>query len=145
MFTLNYKLQRFRDLNLLQHFMIIYKENGGCLFYHPFKEDEIQFDLISGFISAMSSMYGEFTGDGTRETIESLKYQGMTLNGFNGKYIVGVLISEGTFSTSFSLKDFIESFELRYEAALKNWMGIIDHFEPDWIVEQLYDALGYYS
>ena len=125
--------------------MIIYKENGACLFYHPFKEDEIQSDLISGFISAMSSMYGEFTGDGTRETIQSLKYQGMTLNGFNGKHVVGILISEGTMSTTFNLNEFIESFELRYEDSLKDWMGVIDFFEPDWIVEHLYTSLSYSS
>jgi len=125
--------------------MIIYKGSGICIFYHPFKEDEISSDLISGFISAMSSMYGEFTGDGTHESIESLKYQGMTLNGFNGNHVVGILISEGNIVTSFNLNDVINSFESEYEDVLKNWNGRLEFFDHDWIVKQLFDSLGYYN
>ncbi|MHA1638402.1 MAG: hypothetical protein ACTSUB_10355 [Candidatus Thorarchaeota archaeon] len=143
MITLNYQLQRFHDLDFLQHFMIIHKSSGACLFYHPFKEDEIKSDLIGGFISAMSSMYGEFTGQGQQEQIESLKYQGMTLSGFTGNETVGVLISEGTISTIFRLDDFIASFESRYDGALKNWFGRMNFLEPAWIVKNLYDAIGY--
>lgn len=145
MSILDYQLQRFHDFHLLQHFMIIYKQTGGCIFYHPFKKDEISSDLISGFISAMSSMYGEFTGDGKQESVESLKYQSMTLNGFNGNYIVGILISEGNITTSFNLNDFINEFELKYENVLINWRGFIKSFDREWIVKQIFDSLGYYD
>ncbi|MCK5240445.1 MAG: hypothetical protein KAR33_12890, partial [Candidatus Thorarchaeota archaeon] len=101
--------------------------------------------LISGFISAMSSMYGEFTGDGTQESVESLKYQSMTLNGFTGNYIVGILISEGNIKTSFNLNDFINSFESKYEDVLKDWRGLIKIFDRNWIVKQIFDSLGYYD
>lgn len=143
MITLNFQLQRFHDLDLLQHFLIIHKESGGCLFYHSFQEIEIQSDLISGFISAMSSMYGELIGEIEQKTIESLKYQGMTLDAFNGEYTVGILISEGTISTNFKLDDFLNSFELRYDDYLINWMGRMDFWEPEWIVNALYESLTY--
>lgn len=143
MITLNYRLQRFLDLDSLSHFLIVYKESGGCLFYHPFKETEIQPDLISGFISAMGSMFGEFTGSGREETVESLKYQGMILNGFNGKHVVGILIAERDVSSSFNLKGFIEGFESRYENVLQNWEGELFHFEHEWIVRHLCDCISY--
>lgn len=145
MITLNYQLQRFHDLDLLQHFLIVHKLSGVCLFYHPFKKMEIQFDLISGFISAMSSMYAEFTGEGEDGNIESLKYQGMIVNGFTGNHTMGILIADGDISTSFILSKFIEAFESRYENVLKNWDGIMSFFEPEWIVKQLYDEIGYFS
>ncbi|MHA1480483.1 MAG: hypothetical protein ACTSQZ_03560 [Candidatus Thorarchaeota archaeon] len=143
MITLNYRLQRFLDLDSLSHFLIVYKGSGGCLFYHPFKETEIQPDLISGFISAMGSMFGEFTGSGREETVESLKYQGMILNGFNGKYVIGILIAERDVSSSFNLKGFIEGFESRYDTALQDWQGELFHFEHEWIVKHLCDCVSY--
>ena len=143
MITLNYRLQRFLDLDALSHFLIVYKGSGGCLFYHPFKETEIQPDLISGFISAMGSMYGEFTGSGREETIESLKYQGMILNGYNGNHVIGILISESDVSKSFNLKGFIDGFESRYEHCLPDWQGELYHFEHDWIVKHLCESISY--
>lgn len=145
MIALEYQLQRFRDLDLLQHFMIIIKESGSCIFYHPFKKTEISSDLISGFISAMSSMYGEFTGDGKRESVESLKYQGMNLDGFSGKYVLGVLISEGKLTTNFNLTEFINDFEAEYEDVLKDWKGFIKIFDHNWIVRHLLDSIDYHN
>ena len=131
MIALEYQLKRFRDYNLLRHFMIILKETGGCIFYHPFKKSEISSDLISGFISAMSSMYGEFTGDYKQESVESLKYQGMNMDGFNGKYVLGILISEGSLETEFNLQDYITLFEEEYRDVLENWKGFVKICRPD--------------
>ena len=54
----------FKDLETVQHFMAVYLDRGTCVFYHPFGEDRIQPDLISGFIAAITSVYGEIMGDG---------------------------------------------------------------------------------
>jgi hypothetical protein len=62
------QLQMFRDLETVQHFMAVYLDRGTCVFYHPFAEDRIQPDLISGFIAAITSVYGEIKGDGVRGT-----------------------------------------------------------------------------
>ncbi|MFW9919662.1 MAG: hypothetical protein ACFFED_08695 [Candidatus Thorarchaeota archaeon] len=143
MIALEYQLQRFHDFHLLQHFMIILKESGGCIFYYPFKKTEISSDLISGFISAMSSMYGEFTGDGKQESVESLKYQGMNLDGFSGRYVMGILISEGHQATRYDLNDFIRIFESEYEDVLMNWRGFVKIFDYNWIAHQLFNSIGY--
>jgi hypothetical protein len=143
--ALEYQLQKFHDFDLLRHFLIMHKETGSCIFYHPFKKDRVSSDLISGFISAMSSMYGAFTGEGKQESVESLKYQGMNLDGYSGSHVMGILISEGSMKTSFDLKDFIASFESEYGDVLEEWRGFVKIFDHKWIVGQLLDAIGYYA
>lgn len=144
MIALEYQLQRFHDFDLLRHFLIIHKITGSCIFYHPFKKEKISSDLISSFISAMSSMYGAFTGEGGQESLESLKYQGMVLNGYSGSHVIGILISEGSLKTSFDLNDFIASFEQEYSDVLEEWRGFVKLFDHEWIVQQLLASLGYY-
>ncbi|TFH08846.1 MAG: hypothetical protein E4H14_05645, partial [Candidatus Thorarchaeota archaeon] len=50
--SLENQLQMFRDLETLRHFMAVYLDRGTCVFYHPFTDERIQPDLISGFIAA---------------------------------------------------------------------------------------------
>jgi len=90
-------------------------------------------------------MYGEFTGDYKQESVESLKYQGMNLDGFSGKYVLGILISDGNLETKFDLTDFINTFEKEYEDVLADWKGFMMIFDHKWIVTQLLDSIGYYS
>lgn len=145
MIALEYQLQRFHDFDLLRHFLIIHKETGSCIFYHPFKKEKISSDLISSFISAMASMYGAFTGEGGQESVESLKYQGMILNGYSGTHVMGILISEGSLKTNFDLNSFIASFESEYNDVLAEWRGFVKIFDHEWIVRQLLDSLEYYG
>ncbi len=145
MIALEYQLQRFHDFDLLRHFLIIHKETGSCIFYHPFKKEKISSDLISSFISAMASMYGAFTGEGGQESVESLKYQGMILSGYSGSHVIGILISEGSLKTHFELNDFMASFESEYSDVLEEWRGFVKIFDHEWIVRQLLESLEYYG
>ena len=41
------------------------------------------------------------------------------------------------------LQRFIAEFEERYAEDLEEWVGIVDTFEPEWIVKRLYECLNY--
>jgi DNA-binding Lrp family transcriptional regulator len=144
--ALQHQLSIFRDLEAMQHFMAVYVDRGTCVFYHPFRSARIQADLISGFISAVTSVYGEISGeDGVQGTLEEIHYQGLRLNSYSGRYVLGILILEKEISPLLRdrLQFFIEMFENEYESHLEGWTGIVDCFDPEWIVSNLMTAFGY--
>jgi len=139
------QLQRFYDLASLRHFMAVYKNRGTCVFYYPFTEERIQPDLISGFITAVTTVYGEITGEGGEGALEEIQYKGLLLNAYSGKYIVGILIIEGE-TTPFlkeRLRFFVDMFEGQFESILSDWNGCVDCFDAEWIVHNLHGAFEY--
>lgn len=143
--SLENQLQIFRDLETLRHFMAIYLDRGTCVFYHPFTEERIQPDLISGFIAAITSVYGEIKGDGVRGTLEEIQYHGLRLNSYSGEFIIGILILEGEMTPLLRerLQFFVELFENQYDQNLKGWTGLIDCFDPEWVVSTLNSSFNY--
>ncbi|MFX1483279.1 MAG: carboxypeptidase-like regulatory domain-containing protein [Promethearchaeota archaeon] len=139
------QLQMFRDLETIQHFMAVYLDRGTCVFYHPFTEERIQPDLISGFIAAITSVYGEIKGDGVRGTLEEIQYHGLRLNSYSGQYIIGILILGGEMTPLLRerLQFFVELFENQYEKDLDGWTGVVDCFDPEWVVSTLNSAFNY--
>ena len=143
--SLENQLQMFRDLETLRHFMAVYLDRGTCVFYHPFTDERIQPDLISGFIAAITSVYGEIKGDGVRGTLEEIQYQGLRLNSYSGEFLIGILILEGEMTPLLRdrLQFFIELFENQYDKDLTDWTGLIDCFDPEWVVSNLTSAYNY--
>ena len=143
--SLENQLQMFVDLESLRHFMAVYLDRGTCVFYHPFTEERIQPDLISGFIAAITSVYGEIKGDGVRGTLEEIQYHGLRLNSYSGEKIIGILILEGEMTPLLKdrLQFFVELFENQYERDLESWSGLIDCFDSEWIVSTLNAAFNY--
>jgi len=143
--SLENQLQMFKDLETVQHFMAVYLDRGTCVFYHPFTEERIQPDLISGFIAAITSVYGEIKGDGVRGTLEEIQYHGLRLNSYSGQYIIGILILEGEMTPLLRerLQFFVELFENQYDQDLDGWTGLIDCFDPEWVVSTLNSAFNY--
>jgi hypothetical protein len=139
------QLQMFKDLETVQHFMAVYLDRGTCVFYHPFGEDRIQPDLISGFIAAITSVYGEIKGDGVRGTLEEIQYHGLRLNSYSGQYIIGILILGGEMTPLLKerLEFFVELFENQYDHDLDGWTGVVDCFDPEWVVSTLNSAFQY--
>ncbi|MHA1770321.1 MAG: hypothetical protein ACTSYL_02200 [Candidatus Thorarchaeota archaeon] len=135
----------FLSLNSLRHFMIVYKDRGTCIFYHPFGEHRIHADLISGFISAMTSMYGEIKGSGDRGALEEIGYAGLRVASYNGNLVIGLLIAETSMTPEIRkrLQNFVKEFEKEYKSDLTDWTGLMDCFDPEWIVSTLYSELGY--
>jgi DNA-binding Lrp family transcriptional regulator len=143
--SLENQLQMFRDLESLRHFMAVYLDRGTCVFYHPFTDERIQPDLISGFIAAITSVYGEIKGDGVRGTLEEIQYQGLRLNSYSGEFIIGILILEGEMTPLLRdrLQFFVELFENQYDNELTQWNGLIDCFDSEWVVSTLNSAYNY--
>ncbi len=143
--SLENQLQMFRDLETLRHFMAVYLDRGTCVFYHPFTDERIQPDLISGFIAAITSVYGEIKGDGVRGTLEEIQYHGLRLNSYSGEHTIGILILEGEMTPLLRerLQFFIELFENQYDKELTDWTGLIDCFDPEWVVSNLTSAYNY--
>ncbi len=143
--SLENQLQMFRDLETLRHFMAVYLDRGTCVFYHPFTDERIQPDLISGFIAAITSVYGEIKGDGVRGTLEEIQYQGLRLNSYSGEFLIGILILEGEMTPLLRerLQFFVELFENQYDKELTDWTGLIDCFDPEWVVSNLTSAYNY--
>ncbi|MCK4566453.1 MAG: hypothetical protein KAU48_04000, partial [Candidatus Thorarchaeota archaeon] len=134
-----------RDLETLRHFMAVYLDRGTCVFYHPFTDERIQPDLISGFIAAITSVYGEIKGDGVRGTLEEIQYHGLRLNSYSGEFTIGILILEGEMTPLLRerLQFFLELFENQYDKELTDWTGLIDCFDPEWVVSNLTSAYNY--
>jgi hypothetical protein len=143
--SLERQLQDFADLETLRHFMAVYLDRGTCVFYHPFAEERIQPDLISGFIAAITSVYGEIKGNGVRGTLEEIQYHGLRLNSYSGKYVIGILILEGEMTKLLRerLQFFIEIFEKHYAMYLEDWDGLIDCFDSEWVVSNLTGSFNY--
>jgi hypothetical protein len=145
MASLDNQLRMFIDLESLRHFMAVYLDRGTCVFYHPFTDERIQPDLISGFIAAITSVYGEIKGDGVRGTLEEIQYHGLRLNSYSGEKIIGILILEGEITPLLKdrLQFFVELFENQYEKDLEGWTGLVDCFDTEWIVSTLNAAFNY--
>jgi len=143
--SLENQLKMFRDLESLRHFMAVYLDRGTCVFYHPFTDERIQPDLISGFIAAITSVYGEIKGDGVRGTLEEIQYHGLRLNSYSGEFVIGILILEGEMTPLLKerLQFFVELFENQYDSELTDWNGLIDCFDPEWIVSTLSSTFNY--
>ena len=143
--SLEHQLQDFKDLGTLRHFIAVYLNRGTCVFYHPFTESRIQADLISGFISAITSVYGEIKGNGVQGTLEEIHYHGLILNSYSGKYVIGMLILEGELTPLLKdrLQYFVERFEDQYRDELSDWNGQTECFDPEWIVSNLIAAFNF--
>ncbi|MHA2378531.1 MAG: hypothetical protein ACXADO_02475 [Candidatus Thorarchaeota archaeon] len=143
--ALEKQLEAFMELDMVQHFMAVYTDRGTCVFYHPFAQSRIQPDLISGFIAAITSVYGEIKGNGVQGSLEEINYQGLRLNSYSGSYIIGIVIVEGEMSPRLRdrLQFFVEIFEDQYESDLDGWAGLVDCFDPEWVVSNLNTAFNY--
>ncbi|MFO7835035.1 MAG: hypothetical protein R6V83_00120, partial [Candidatus Thorarchaeota archaeon] len=145
--SLKRQLDLFQELSTLQHFMAIYTEHGTCVIYFPFTEKHIEPDLISGFISAITNVYGEITGDGgVKGTLEEIHYHGLRLNSYSSRFIIGILILESEMSPVLKrrLEFFVDMFESQYEQDLEDWRGKVECFDPEWVLSNLISTLDYY-
>ncbi|MHA1587273.1 MAG: hypothetical protein ACTSV9_00695, partial [Candidatus Thorarchaeota archaeon] len=83
--------------------------------------------------------------NGVRGTLEEIQYHGLRLNSYSGKYVIGILILEGEMTKLLRerLQFFIEIFEKHHEAYLKDWDGLVDCFDPEWVVSNLVGSFNY--
>jgi len=114
---------------ILKYLMIIYKLNGLVVYSQPFGGIEIDDDLISGFLTAITSFGAEISRKET--SMKSIRYQDFEIEIEDGKYVRAaiVLIGKATEFLLETLQKFIMKFENFYEKDLNDWIGDTSPFE----------------
>ncbi|NVM53064.1 MAG: hypothetical protein HWN66_05130 [Candidatus Helarchaeota archaeon] len=142
-----YKLiaNKFQDIANLRHLLILHKASAGCLYQQSFG-DELDGDLISGFLSAISTFQTELKPVKLpREEVKTggfeLSYQDYKILLFHGDLISLALIHEETLSEQFRQRAqlFVQEYETAYRKFLIDWRGDITPFKTSYqfIAEKL--------
>ncbi|RLI63793.1 MAG: hypothetical protein DRO88_09000 [Promethearchaeia archaeon] len=144
--------QRFVDIENLQYLMIIHKNTGLSIFSQAFTEIPIDENLISGFLSAISS-FGKEIGDKVSHSseigfenaapasipakpvgLEELAYKQFKIVVIEGEYIrtAVLLLKSASVSLKSKIKNFNQAFEAENQELLTNWSG--KQLDPEPIV-----------
>lgn len=118
----------FDDALNIEHILVLHPQSGGCIFTRTFRIEEIDPQLIGGFLSAVSSFVKEF---GTEEDpLGEITYQNRHILLGDGNFVRVALLLEKKASKYLKqhLTLFIDAFEQEYKAHLEGWQGRIDVF-----------------
>jgi hypothetical protein len=118
----------FDDAINLEHLLVLYKGMGACIFFKSFAAEKIDPDLISGFISAVSSFGKEIE---SQRALNEMKYGDKTLLLSDGEYIRVALVLDKKASLPLrrNLREFVKEFEEKFGDKCKEWKGKIDVFQ----------------
>ncbi|HME55444.1 MAG TPA: hypothetical protein VKM55_24765 [Candidatus Lokiarchaeia archaeon] len=132
-------------MNKLRHLFIFHEDSGVCVFYHAFTDQKIDPQLISGFLSAITSFGGQFedattkkkavkegasTGKATSDLKELVYKEYRILMETSGPCKFAVLITGQTSKIlTFKISQFIKHFMRTYDEALKDWKGNVRIFK----------------
>jgi len=117
----------FEDAINLEHILVLYKGTGTCIFFKSYGMEEIDPELISGFLTAVSSFGKEME---SQQALNEITYGDKMLLLSDGEYtrVALVLGKKASIMLSKHLKDFIDAFEKRYSKDLPNWRGQLNIF-----------------
>ncbi|TXT62570.1 MAG: hypothetical protein BAJALOKI3v1_550024 [Promethearchaeota archaeon] len=117
----------FEDAVNMEHLLVLYKGSGTCIFFRSFGSEKIDPDLISGFISAVSSFGKEVE---SQKALNEIRYGDKMLLLADGEYIRVALVlgKRASLILRQHLKNFIAAFEEKYNEALPEWRGQLNIF-----------------
>jgi hypothetical protein len=118
----------FDDAINLEHILVLYKGTGTCIFFKSYGSDQIDPELIGGFLSAVSSFGKEMA---TQAALNEISYGDKMLLLADG-YLIRVALVLGKNASLIlrrHLKEFIDSFEKTYKDILPNWRGQLNYFK----------------
>ncbi|KKK45634.1 MAG: hypothetical protein Lokiarch_08060 [Candidatus Lokiarchaeum sp. GC14_75] len=117
----------FDDAINLEHVLVLYKGTGTCVYFKSFGSDEIDPELISGFISAICSFGKDLA---SQDTLNEITYGDKMLLLSDGEYIRVTLVLGKKPSNILrkNLQDFVNIFERTYAEELPNWRGQLNIF-----------------
>ncbi|WP_371805894.1 hypothetical protein [Candidatus Lokiarchaeum ossiferum] len=117
----------FDDAINLHHIMIIHKATGVSLFFKSFAEEELDPDLISGFLSAVQSFGKEIK---SQKSLNELSYGDKILLFSDGVFIRVTLVLGKSASPYMkrNLAKFVGRFEAEYHTKLEKWRGQLNTF-----------------
>jgi len=117
----------FDDAINLEHILVLYKGTGTCIFFKSYGSEQIDPELIGGFLSAVSSFGKEMA---TQAALNEITYGDKMLLLADG-YLIRVALVLGKKASLIlrrHLKEFITSFEKTYVDVLPNWRGQLKYF-----------------
>jgi len=117
----------FDDAINLEHVLVLYKGTGTCVFFKSFGSEQIDPELISGFISAICSFGKDLV---SQEELNEISYGDKMLLLSDGEYIrvALVLSKKASLILRRNLMEFIHAFERTYTDDLPNWRGQLNIF-----------------
>ncbi|MFX0079336.1 MAG: hypothetical protein ACFE8O_08860 [Candidatus Hermodarchaeota archaeon] len=124
--------QRLMGIMDLRALFVMYAKTGLPIFTYDFAGGEMPSALLSGFISAVNSFYGELSGDADRESqLRDVHYKDLHLSLREGQNVVSVLILDAspTEELTESLANFTAQFVSHYATELESFDGRIDVFD----------------
>ncbi len=130
----------FDDAINLEHLLVLYKGMGACIYFKSMGSEKIDPDLISGFISAVSSFGQEIE---SQKSLNEMKYGDKTLLLSDGEYIrvAIVLNKKASLPLRRNLKRFVGRFEERYAESLPNWVGQLKLFsDAGSLVDEIFNT-----
>lgn len=119
----------FEDAINMQHILIIYKATGTCVYFKSFGMEQIDPDLISGFLSAAQSFVKESMS--SADGLSEMKSGNANLLISDGELVRATLVL-GKPASQFlksNLSRFLLMFEGKYRDALLNWKGQLGVFK----------------
>ena len=118
----------FDDAINLEHILVLYKGTGTCIFFKSYGSEEIDPELIGGFLTAVSSFGKEMVA---QEALNEISYGDKMLLLADGEYIrvALVLSKKASLILRKHLKEFIDVFETNYKDILPKWRGQLNHFK----------------
>jgi hypothetical protein len=118
----------FDDAINLEHILVLYKGTGTCIFFKSYGSEQIDPELIGGFLSAVSSFGKEMA---TQEALNEISYGDKMLLLADGNLVRVALVlgKKASLILRRHLKEFIETFEKTYNDVLPNWRGQLNHFK----------------
>ncbi|MFX1574795.1 MAG: hypothetical protein ACFFB0_18825 [Promethearchaeota archaeon] len=125
----------FDDAINLEHVLVLHKGTGTCIYFKSFGSEAIDPELISGFISAISSFGKDLV---SQEELNEISYGDKMLLLSDGEFIriALVLSKKASIILRKNLKDLIIAFERRYENELPKWRGQLNIFrEADTLID----------
>jgi hypothetical protein len=123
----------FDDAINLEHILVLYKGTGTCIFFKSYGSEQIDPELIGGFLTAVSSFGKEMA---TQESLNEISYGDKMLLLADGQFIRVALVlgKKASLILRRHLKEFIDSFEKTYKEVLPNWRGQLNHFRNAGII-----------
>ncbi|MFX1468845.1 MAG: hypothetical protein ACFFB8_09285 [Promethearchaeota archaeon] len=123
----------FDDAINLEHILVLYKGTGTCIFFKSFGSEQIDPELISGFISAISSFGKDLV---SQEELNEITYGDKMLLLSDGEYIrvALVLSKKASIILRRNLMEFIHVFERHYDKDLPSWRGQLNLFRDAGVI-----------
>jgi len=118
----------FDDAINLEHILVLYKGTGTCIFFKSYGSEQIDPELIGGFLSAVSSFGKEMA---TQEALNEISYGDKMLLLADGNLIRVALVlgKNASLILRRHLKEFISTFEKTYNDVLPKWRGQLNYFK----------------